>query len=112
MEYELEQRPKACILRIQQDVSGTDDQELKRVFVRMRQNDDINVAVDMRQVGFMDSTVLGTFVWALKNMREAGGDLRMFGLKDFVARLFDVTGLDNAFKIFEAESDAVTSFGE
>ena len=111
MDYELEQRPKACLLRIQQDLSGSDDQELKRVFVRMSQNDDINVVVDMRKVGFMDSTVLGTFVWGMKNMREAGGDLRMFGLKDFVARLFEVTGLDNAFKIFPAESDAVASFG-
>lgn len=110
MEYELEPRPHCCVLRIEQDLSGTDDQELKRIFVRMRQSDDIKVALDMRKVGFMDSTVLGTLVWALKNLREAGGDLRLFGLKDFVKRLFDVTGLDNAFKIFDAESEAVESF--
>ena len=111
MDYELEERPGACILRVKEDMSGTADQELKRVFVRMRQNDDTNVVMDMREVAFMDSTVLGTLVWAMKNMREADGDLRLFGLRDFVARLFDITGLDQAFKIFPAESDALESFG-
>lgn len=110
MDYELEQRPGACVLRFEGDLSGAADAELKRLFVRMRQDEDIRLAADMRKVSFMDSNVLGTFVWALKNFREAGGDLRLFGLHDFVERLFQITGLIHAFRIFPSESEALESF--
>ena len=111
MDYVLEQKPGACILRFEGDLSGQAEVELKRVFVRMRQDGDVRIAADMRHVAFMDSNVLGTLVWALKNFREAGGDLRLFGLHDFVQRLFDITGLNQAFRIYDAESDALESFG-
>lgn len=111
MDYELEQRPGAVVLRFEGDLSGNADTELKRLLVRMRQDEDIRIVADMRKVTFMDSTVLGTFVWALKNFREAGGDLRLFGLHDFVDRLFTITGLMSAFRTFPSESEALESFG-
>ena len=97
MDYELEKKPAACVLRFEGDLSGQAEVELKRLFVRMRQEGDVRIAADMRKVSFMDSSVLGTLVWALKNFREAGGDLRLFGLHDFVQRLFDITGLNRPF---------------
>ena len=69
------------------------------------------VAVDMTKVGFMDSTVIGVLVWGMKNLREVGGDYRLFGLTDAVAKLFAITRLDQAFRIFPTEGEAVASFG-
>jgi anti-anti-sigma regulatory factor len=54
--------------------------------------------------------VLGTLVWGMKNLREAGGDFRMFGIHDFVQRLFTITQLDRAFRVFEEEDEAVASY--
>jgi anti-sigma B factor antagonist len=111
MDYVLEKLPAACVLRFEGDLSGQAEVELKRLFVRMRQDGDVRIAADLRNVAFMDSNVLGTLVWALKNFREVGGDLRLFGLRDFVQRLFDITGLNQAFRLYDAESEAVDSFG-
>ena len=112
MDYELEQGANACLLRFKGDLSGAAETSLKTLFVSLRQDQGNRVAADMREVSFLDSSVLGVFVWALKNLREAGGDLRLFGLTGFVARVFDITGLDQAFKIYDTESEAVASFGE
>lgn len=110
MEYTLEQVGTACVVRFLGDLSGPADGEVKKLFVRMRDANDVRLVADMRQVEFLDSNVLGTLVWALKNMREAGGDLRLFGLRDFVERLFDITRLNQAFQIFASESEALASF--
>ena len=46
----------------------------------------------------------------MKNLREGEGDWRMYGLHDFVRRLFDITQLDRAFRIFSSEDEAVNSY--
>ena len=84
--------------------------ELKRLFVDLATDGRVNAIGDMSKVSFLDSTVLGTLVWGMKNLREREGDFRMFGLHDFLRRLFEITQLDRAFRIFDSESDAITSY--
>jgi len=110
MEYLIESKGQATVLRFAGDLGGSDESDLKKMFIELRREGATKVAVDMTQVDFMDSTVIGLFVWGMKNLREAGGDLRMFGLHAFVHRLFDITQRDRAFKIFESEDEAVASF--
>ena len=52
----------------------------------------------------------GTIVWGMKNLRYRGGEFRLFSLQDFVKDIFGITRLDMAFKIFDTEAEAVSSF--
>ena len=110
MEYIVEATPSASIVRFDGDLSASSDTELRKMFVTLRQGDHLKVAADMNRVSFLDSTALGTLVWGMKNLREAGGDLRLFGLKDALQRLFSITSMDKAFSIFDSESDALGSY--
>ena len=108
--YTLEDQLSVHIVRFDGDLGANQDPELRKMFVELRKNDAHRVAADMTKVGFMDSTVLGTLVWGMKNLREAGGDFRLFGLHDFVRKLFDVTRLDQAFHIYPTEEEAIASY--
>jgi anti-sigma B factor antagonist len=111
MQYILEDRGAVAVLRFDGDLGGSDEAELKKLFVELRRQGKDSVAVDMTRVGFMDSTVIGVLVWGMKNLREVGGDYRLFGLTEPVAKLFAITRLDQAFRIFPTEDEAVASFG-
>ena len=112
MIYTSEDRGSASVVRFTGDLSGSKDMDLRKMFVELRRGEKSRVAADMSQVGYLDSAVLGTLVWGMKNMREAGGDFRMFALHDFVREIFSITRLDAAFQIFDTEDEAVQSYSE
>ena len=110
MQYLIENKGHASVLRFDGDLAGHDEHDLKHMFIEMRRDGISKVAADMSKVNFMDSTVIGLFVWGMKNLRETDGDFRLFGLTDPVHKIFEITHLDRAFEIFPCESDALESF--
>ena len=110
MQYILENKGHATILRFDGDLGASDEPELKKMFIELRREGANKVAVDMGNVDFMDSTVIGLFVWGMKNLREVGGDFRLFGLSEPVRKIFEITHLDRAFYILPGESEALESF--
>lgn len=110
MEYLMETKGEATVVRFDGDLGGSDEGDLKKMFIELRREGATKVAVDMTRVDFMDSTVIGLFVWGMKNLREVGGDFRLFGLTDAVRKIFEITHLDRAFEILPCESDALESF--
>ena len=59
--------------------------------------------VDLRRVTFLDSTILGALVGALRRMREREGELRLVYPPHPVSRIFELTGLD---EVFERDDEA------
>ena len=55
------------------------------------------LVVDLTRVTFLDSSILGTLVGALRRMRERGGELRLVYPPQPVMRIFELTGLDGVF---------------
>ena len=110
MQYLIEEHEKCAVVRLSGDLGSHDEPELKKMFITLRSDDATHVAVDMSKVEFMDSTVIGLFVWGMKNLREVGGDFRLFGLTKPVMGIFEITHLDRAFQIFDTEAEAVASY--
>ncbi len=57
------------------------------------------VAVDCRDLKYIDSTGLGVLVGALKLARQKGVSMLVRNLKDNIKKLFDITSLDKVFII-------------
>jgi anti-sigma B factor antagonist len=64
------------------------------------------VIVDLLGVTFLDSTALGVLVGALKQCREAGGDLRLVIAESRTLKIFEITGLTEVFSIHSTVEDA------
>ena len=59
------------------------------------------VTVDLRQVGFLDSTGIGVLVGAQQRCRQHGGKVRLVIDTDRLRRLFEITGLTGVFQIVD-----------
>lgn len=61
---------------------------------------DIGLIVDLTGVTFLDSTVLGILVGALKRARSNGGWLRLVCDNQRILKIFRITGLVGVFEIW------------
>ena len=65
------------------------------------------VLVDLRDVGFMDSSGLGVLVGGLRRSRERGGELALVCGEGSVMRVLSMTGLDRVFPIHGSLGDVL-----
>jgi len=63
--------------------------------------------IDMREVIFIDSTGLSLLVQYMKLCRERKGKLAIFGIRQSVRIIFELTRLDKVFNIFLTEEEAL-----
>lgn len=68
------------------------------------------VAVNFKDVTYVDSSGLATLVEILKNMRQYGGKLKLCSLAPKIKSLFEITKLDGLFEILPDEGEAIVAF--
>ena len=64
-----------------------------------------HVAVDMGQVGFMDSSGLGVLVAAHKRMQENEGELALLSVSGSPLKVLAITGLDKVIPTYPSVAD-------
>lgn len=65
------------------------------------------LVVDLSEVDFIDSTGLGVLIGALKRVRSRDGELHLVCSDQRILRVFEITGLDQVFRIHETLDAAV-----
>ena len=68
------------------------------------------IVLDLGEVGFVDSSGLGTMVRALATTRQARGDLKLCKVPESVRKVLDLTRLTAIFDTHESEEKAVAAF--
>lgn len=67
------------------------------------------VVLDLTRVEFMDSTGLGVLIGRYRELKEAGGELRIVLQGGPIRHLLKMTGLEGVFDVFETRDDAVAN---
>ncbi len=67
------------------------------------------LVIDLSEVRFMDSMGLGVLVGRLKFVRIHRGTIVLAGPSERVRRVFDITGLDKVFDIYDSVPSAIAS---
>jgi anti-sigma B factor antagonist len=70
---------------------------LKEALVSSVAQGAVRIAIDLSDVGFMDSSSLGILVAALKRAREKDGNIALIGVHGSPAKVLSLTGLDAVF---------------
>jgi anti-sigma B factor antagonist len=71
----------------------------------------VHLVVCMDKLEYISSSGLRVLLAGLKKARKQQGDIRLAGLQPYVKEGFDVAGFTQLFKMFEKETDAVSSYG-
>lgn len=58
-----------------------------------------NVTFDCKELNFIDSTTLGTFVKILKNLKSDGKKMKLCNLQSKIKKLFLICSLDSIMEI-------------
>jgi anti-sigma B factor antagonist len=90
--------------------SGHGDLELRDRLSALHQSGKINIVLNLKDASHIDSTGLGTLVFGLAGLRQAGGRLALAAVNRAHLKLFLLTELAIAFEFFGDEHDAVDSF--
>jgi len=65
------------------------------------------VVVDFTNTTFIDSTTLGVLVGGIKRLRTNDGELSLVCSDRNITKIFEITGLDRVFSIYDSREDAV-----
>ncbi len=69
-----------------------------------------HLVLDLQRVESMGQDGLWEMMSALKRVRRADGDLRLAQPSDRVREALEMSGLDEIFRIYESQADAVASY--
>lgn len=112
---ELKQIAKGDVLIVKltgELMGGAESEKFKAMIFDAIDNEQLNLVVDLSEVGWMNSTGLGILVSGLSSIRSSGGDLRLASLSERIRRPLEITRLDSIFQIYPSVDDAVLSFSK
>ena len=110
MQVRIEEKDGVKICYAEGDIDINSSPQLKKVFDKVSQAKSEKVLINLKGVGYIDSSGLATLVEILKNFRGYGGKLRLCNLSNKVKSLFEITKLEKLFDIVDTEEEAVKNF--
>ncbi|MBF0318258.1 MAG: STAS domain-containing protein [Nitrospirae bacterium] len=82
---------------------------LRDTLLTMAKKKEAIVIINLKDVKYIDSSGIATFVEALKKMLSYGGKLKMAQVPDRVMEIFNFSKLDKVFDIYGSIEDAANS---
>ncbi|MGB9234191.1 MAG: anti-sigma factor antagonist [Terriglobales bacterium] len=101
---------RVTIVRCQGRIVAGSESESLRAHVASLLQDRQSILLHLGEVGFIDSSGLGTMVRALANTRQARGDLKLCNVPEHVRKVLDMTRLSGVFDLHESEETALAAF--
>lgn len=102
---------KATIIELSGEVDAYTSARFREVMVETIENGGANLIVSMLGVEYIDSSGLGALVGGLKRASEHNGRIVIVCDQPQVRKVFEITGLEKVFPLFDMEDAAVGSFG-
>jgi len=90
-------------------VAGSESESL-RAHVTWLLRDRRAIVLHLGEVGFIDSSGLGTIVRSLTSTRQARGDMKLCNVPEHVRKVLELSHLTNLFDAHESEEKAVAAF--
>ncbi len=90
-------------------VAGGESESL-RAHVAWLLRDRRSIVLHLGEVGFIDSSGLGTMVRTLTSTRQVHGDLKLCNVPEHVRKVLELSHLNKLFDSHESEENAVAAF--
>jgi len=89
---------------------GQENLDFRSELDRLVNAGQIRVALNLGELRKLDTTGLGTLLFALAKLRKASGSLAVFNIKPAHIELLTATKLESVFEVFHDEQGAIDSF--
>lgn len=99
----------ATIVEIHGDVDLYSSPQVRSVLMELTEKKTPGIVVDLKDVGYMDSSGVATLVEGLQQVGRYGGKFKLMHLASAVREVFELSRLDKVFEIYEDEQSALSS---
>lgn len=82
--------------------------DLRRELTKLVEHQAPKVLIDFKNVSYIDSSGLATFVELFQRMKRYGGKLVLFNMNASVRSVFEISKLDTIFQLAGTEKEAVS----
>ena len=101
MEYNIRSAPVADVVEVTGRIAASESMDLiRRLEAHLATDEARALVLDLSRVDYMSSAGLGTVIWLGKRMREMKQGYAVSGLRDQVAQVFKLSGLDRILPIY------------
>jgi anti-sigma B factor antagonist len=107
LDVETSIRGETTVLTLRGEIDVYTAPRLRQAIVDIVDGGAQRLVVDMEKVDFLDSTGLGVMVEGLKRMKGRDGTLSVVATQDKIVKIFDITGLNKSFDIYQSVDEAV-----
>ncbi len=94
------------VIQLEGEVDVYTAPQLKQRMVELLEGGAKAMVVDLEKVEYLDSTALGVLIGGLKRVREADGAMAVVCPDPRIRRVFEITGLDKIFDMFNSTDEA------
>ncbi|WP_372791493.1 STAS domain-containing protein [Paraconexibacter sp.] len=98
-----------CVIAVHGEVDLFTAPELKTAAQRELDGGAVRVVVDLTGTTFLDSTALGVLIGLTKRVRPEGGDVVVVNTEPTTTKTFEITGLDEVFKVVSTRDEALAA---
>lgn len=109
MEIEVGTYKNAQVIALSGDVDMYSSPTLRKTLMQLIGKKATPLLVDFKDVAYIDSSGIATFVEGLKGMRSYGGSFRFVAVPERVMEIFNFSKLDKIFEIYRTIDDALKS---
>ncbi len=89
---------------------GEEAGTFRAAVLRVSENPNVNLVLNLAHVDYVDSTGLGALVMCSSTVKKAGGKIKLLNLTRRNIELLVMTKLATIFEIFNDEQEALNSF--
>jgi anti-anti-sigma factor len=94
-----------------ENLDARDSREFKEKIIELISDHKLQrVVIDLKEVKFIDSSGLGSFLAILKNLHSQGGELKLSEMNKPIRTIFELISMHKIFEIFNHTEEAVDSF--
>jgi len=101
---------KVAVIRCNGRITAGDEAESLRVYVCGMFANHKDFILHLGDVGFIDSSGLGTLVRLQTSTRRLHGDLKLCNVPPALEKVLRITNLTTLFEIYESEENAISAF--
>lgn len=109
MKIEITANGDAKIMEIAGDIDMYSSPVLREELLVLVSKKASHVLVDFKEVSYIDSSGIATFVEGLKSTMSFGGKLKLVSLPPGIIEIFNFSRLDKVFEIYGSVDEAINS---
>lgn len=95
-------RGRYAVLAVRGELDAFTAPQLRKEIDELIGNGEDQLVIDLQDVEFLDSSALSVLVSALRQVREAGGDLTLACSQPRLLQVFQITNLEEVFTIHDS----------